>query len=98
MHQIQSYHILEVNYEMFDIEERNAYNSRQVTSGMIKCARGFNTHGLRVAMINEITLGNECTRRRSEETWEHVIKYNNTKELRKHFAKDLLCKLEKYWP
>ena len=51
---------LKNNYELYDIETRNIFQKGKVMSAMIKCAYGINLYGLRVEVMNNNTIGNEC--------------------------------------
>jgi len=79
---------------LFDIEARNAFETRSVNIAMIKCSYGFNLYGLRVALLNSSTIEHKYLRCSSDEMWEYVTKFPEIRVLRINFAKDLIRELE----
>ena len=57
---------------------------------MLKCASGYNHYGVRHALINDDMIEENCSRYNEIEIWENVIKYTDTKKMRKEFMTELL--------
>ena len=51
---------LKNNYELYNIEARNGFKKGKVMSVMIKYTHSINPYGLRVEIMNNNTIGNEC--------------------------------------
>jgi len=81
-----------------DIEARNAFSIKLVTTSIIKCTNGYNPYGARQAMINKQLIGSECPRCNELETWDHVVRCKETKHLRRKFIFDLAKELLKHRP
>ena len=62
---------------------------------MFKCAHGFNHYGVREPMFNDYMIDEQCPRCRAAETWDHIIKCNETIEIRKKFIEKLLIEMLK---
>ena len=67
-------------------EARNAFNPKNITTSIIKCAHGCNHFSLRDSMINNNIIDAYCLRYQMVETWDHVVKCNETMHLRKEFT------------
>ena len=80
------------------MEERNTFQTGKVTTSMIKCAHGFNHYGLREAIINDDMVESMCPWCEKVETWDHVIKCQNTIEIRKEFIKEIVIELARNKP
>ena len=86
---------LKYKYDFVDAEARNVFNSKKVTTSMMKCAHGFNHYGLRDSLINNNMIDDSCPRCQEVETWDHVIKCKETIKLRKEFIQKILLELLK---
>ena len=82
------------HHDFIDLEAGKVFNNEAVTSSIIACSHGFNHHGLRDSMINKNDKGDDCLRCSQTKTWDHVVKYTKTIEMRRDFifnlTKDLL--------
>ena len=58
----------------------------------------MNPYGLRLAMINNNAIGNECHRYSCMKTWDYVVKHKETSPMRKKFVEELLLELPKAKP
>ena len=54
--------------EFIDLDTRNAFSAKKVTTSVIKCANGFNHYGIRHAKINNNVIEANCPLCNSEET------------------------------
>ena len=86
------------NADFIDSYARNAFMSKQVTSSIIKCANAYNHYGVRNEIINKRMIGSECPRCSSSETWDHVIRCDETKHFCQQFIIDLVNDLMKEKP
>ena len=86
---------LDYKAEFVDTEARNLFQASKVTTSMVKCANGCDHYGLRHSMINNNLIESNCPRCNQVETWDHVIRCNETIEIRKDFIKELLKDLLK---
>jgi len=77
-------------YDFVDLEAQNASRSNDIIPSIVKYAHGFNHFGLRDSMINNNMIEAYCSRFHSLETWDYVVKCDETIELRKKFIKTLL--------
>ena len=55
--------------------------AKEVTPSMIKCVHGYNHYGLRDALINNDMVEAHCLRCNRTETWDHVVKCQETIKL-----------------
>ena len=83
------------NYECIDIEPRNAFGNKRVTTSMIAYTHSFKHYSTREALINNDSKGNECPCCDWIKTWDCVIKYNKTKEIRREYVLELIAALLK---
>ena len=81
-------------HEHIDKEARNVFNSRNITTSIIKCAHGCNHFGLRDLMISNNMIETYCPRYQMVETWD-IVKCDETMQLRKEFIEKLLLQLLK---
>ena len=81
--------------EFVDVNAREAFKTKSISTSMLKCASGYNHYGVRHQMINNNMVGSECPRCSDPETWDHVITCHFTKQYRKKFIEDLLAELLK---
>ena len=56
------------NYDIIDLEARNAFKCKEVTAAVLKCACGCNHYGIRNALINDNLTEKECPRCNAIET------------------------------
>ena len=87
-----------IELDFIDLEARNTFPIKEVILSVIKCAHESNYCRVRDMMINNKMIGEEYPRCSKVETWDYVIKYNETKYLRKIFIKDLLKEMIKNKP
>jgi len=59
---------------------------------------GYNHYGVKNALINNNIINSECLRCSEAETWDHVIRYKETKNLRWKFVKELAIEIIKAKP
>ena len=81
--------------DFVDHKARNVLAMKDVTPSVIKCMRRFNHYGLRDALINNNMVEEICSRCNNIETWDYVVKYPHTLEIREKFIETLLAKLLK---
>ena len=62
---------------------------------MISCVYGFNHYGVREVLLNNNMKGNKCPWCSEIETWNRVIKYKKTKDIRRKYIVDLATVLLK---
>jgi len=86
---------LKCKCDFVDADARNVFNSKKVTTSMMKCAHGFNHHGLRDSLTNNNVIDDRCPRCQEVETWDHVMKCKETMKLRKEFMQKMLLALLK---
>lgn len=77
-------------YEFVDKEAQNAFNPRNATTSMMKCAHGHNHFGLRDSMTNNNVIEKCFPRYQSVETWGYVVKCNEMIDLRRGFIEKSL--------
>ena len=82
--------------DFIDSEARRAFNNKDVTPSVIKCARGFNHCGARDAAINKGVIEVECPRCNQVETWDHVIRFRNARSMQAEFVKETTNELMKH--
>ena len=51
---------LSYHSDLIDIEARNIFSTKKVTTSLIKCSSRLNHYGLRSQMINQSLVNNEC--------------------------------------
>ena len=74
---------LKENYDLYDIDARNAFEKSKVTMSMIKYANEVNPYRVRNNIINQQICGSKCPRCSKVKTWEYVVKYKETINCRK---------------
>ena len=84
--------------DFIDIEARNSFQTKKVSTSLIKYANSYNQCGARDEIINQKMVGAECLRCSEPETWEHVILCEQTKNHRKPFVENALKELMKNRP
>ena len=74
------------NSDTIDLETRNTFSSKQITTTVMKCMCRYNHYRVCYAMRNKDLIDKACPRCNKLETWEYVEKYDYTKTMRKEFA------------
>ena len=60
-------------HELIERESRNVI-SQGLIAAALKCASGFNMHGMRDCTINKNVIDSSCLRHSEIEDWDHVVK------------------------
>ena len=68
---------------------------KSASTSVIKYANTLNHYSIISKMINREIVRNECSRHSKPELCDHAIRYQNTKDFRREFVKDLLANLIK---
>ena len=78
-------------YDFIDVEARNTF--KKCTTSMIKCSHGCNHCGLRDALMNGNMVEATCPRCGQIESWDHIVKCDDTKSNRAEFIRNLMLEL-----
>jgi len=57
-----------IKIDFIDLDARDTFNGKKVSTSVIKCANAFNQYGVRDEIINKQTVGRECPRCSEPET------------------------------
>jgi len=76
-----------------DGDAREAVPLNKISTSILKCVAGYNHYGLRNALINNNQTEESCPRCNEVETWEHVVKCDNTVRFRKDFITDMTLEI-----
>ena len=83
------------NYDIIDLEARNAFKCKEVTAVVLKCACGCNHCKIRNALINNNLTEKEYPHCNAIETWDHAIRCLKVRQKQREFIIQLTKQLTK---
>ena len=84
---------LECELDFVDLEAKNSFQANKVSTSIVKYAHRYNYYQLRHSITNSNLIEANCLRCNHVETWDYVVEYRDTVNLRREFMTELSLEL-----